>query len=291
MTIALDEPRASRLVAAVTALRSWQVEGSPMQLHPGDIGWYGRFGTDATAAAVRTWSSDDRILAVGLLDGPDLLRLAFAPEARHDEKLARRLADDIDDPERGVLPQGPVSIEVPDDAGLREPLLAAGWVTDEAWTPLRRKLADPVTPVDRSALRIEEAGPDRAAVHAAVVRAAFDRSTFTAERWHAMTAGPAYADARSLVGYDQRGDAVAAVTVWRAGPGRPGLLEPMGVHHDHRGHGYGRAITVAGAGALQALGSSSAIVATPSSNLAGIATYESAGFVRMPERLDLRRAG
>src|SRR5436305_974719 len=82
--------------------------------------------------------------------------------------------------------------------------------------------------------------------------------------WRAMAAGLPYADARCLVAYDDLGTAVAAVTVWSAGPGRPGLLEPMGVHREHRGHGYGTAITVAAAAALQELGSSSAIVCTPS---------------------------
>ena len=83
--------------------------------------------------------------------------------------------------------------------------------------------------------------------------------------------------------------AVAAVTVWSAGPGKPGLLEPMGVHRDHRGHGYGRAITVAAAAALQKLGSSSATVCTRVSNVGGVATYEAAGFTRLPERRDRYR--
>jgi hypothetical protein len=30
--------------------------------------------------------------------------------------------------------------------------------------------------------------------------------------------------------------------------GRPGLLKPLSVHHDHRGHVYSRAITVCGRG-------------------------------------------
>jgi hypothetical protein len=42
-----------------------------MQLHPGDLGCYWRFGAEATAAAVWTWRRDGRIRAVGLLDGPE----------------------------------------------------------------------------------------------------------------------------------------------------------------------------------------------------------------------------
>jgi ribosomal protein S18 acetylase RimI-like enzyme len=124
-----------------------------------------------------------------------------------------------------------------------------------------------------------------------VQRAAFDGSTFTDERWHAMAAGLPYADARCLVAYDDQGTAVAAVTVWSAGPGRPGLLEPMGVHREHRGHGFGRAICVAAASALQELGSSSALVCTPSSNAGGVATYRSAGFQERAEVRDRYRDG
>nr|BFE81799.1 hypothetical protein GCM10020093_044000 [Planobispora longispora] len=69
----------------------------------GDLGWFWRFGAEATAAAVRTWSRDGRILAVGLLDHPRLLRLAVAPDAQRDEELARRLVEDVTGPERGVL--------------------------------------------------------------------------------------------------------------------------------------------------------------------------------------------
>lgn len=96
-------------------------------------------------------------------------------------------------------------------------------------------------------VRVVVVGPDDVAARTAVQRAASERSTFTDERWHAMAAGPAYADARCLVAHDDDGAAVAAVTVWSAGPGRPGLIEPMGVHRDHRGHGHGRAITLAAA--------------------------------------------
>jgi ribosomal protein S18 acetylase RimI-like enzyme len=63
----------------------------------------------------------------------------------------------------------------------------------------------------------------------------------------------------------------------------------MGVHREHRGHGYGKAITVAAAAALQELGSSSAIVCTPSFNVGAVATYKSAGFQQLPEVRDRYR--
>ncbi|MDT7729426.1 MAG: hypothetical protein QOI21_6002 [Actinomycetota bacterium] len=286
MAIVLGKPGVDGLGEAVGALREWQYDGAPMQLHPGDLGWFWRFGADATAAAVRTWSRDGRILAVGLLDEPELLRMTIAPDAHRDEELARHLVEDLTEPERGVLPPGKVYLEAPTDARVQELLAENGWNADELWTPLRRDLTEPVKD---PGVRIEVVGPEQVHVRTGLQRASFDRSTFTDERWHAMAAGVAYADARCLVAYDDRGDAVAAVTVWSAGPGRPGVLEPMGVHRDHRGHGHGKAITVAAAAALRELGSSSAIVCTPSSNVGAVATYESAGFQRLPEVRDKRR--
>jgi ribosomal protein S18 acetylase RimI-like enzyme len=65
----------------------------------------------------------------------------------------------------------------------------------------------------------------------------------------------------------------------------------MGVGADHRGRGYGTAISVAAAAALRELGSTSAIVCTPSSNAAAVATYKAAGFEPLKEVRDLRRDG
>ncbi|MFH8683365.1 GNAT family N-acetyltransferase [Streptomyces lydicus] len=286
MAIVLGKPGVDGLSEAVGVLREWQYGGAPMQLHPGDLGWFWRSGAEATAAAVRTWRRDGRILAVGLLDGPGLLRLTLAPDAQREEELARQVVADVTRPERGVLPGGRVNIEAPMGALVQDLLSEAGWKTDEPWTPLRHGLGEPLAD---PGVRIEVVGPQQAHVFVAVHRAAFEGSRFTAERWHAMAAGLPYADARSLVAYDDRGDAVAAVTVWSAGPGRPGLLEPMGVHREHRRHGYGEAITRAAAAALRDLGSSSALVCTPSSNAAAVATYRSAGFRPRPEVRDRYR--
>ncbi|WP_158882675.1 GNAT family N-acetyltransferase [Amycolatopsis anabasis] len=287
MAIELGEPGVDELSEAVGVLREWQHDAAPMQLHPGDLGWFWRFGAEATAAAVRTWSRDGRILAVGLLDEPKLLRLTIAPDAQRDEELARQLVADLTEPERGVLIAGKVCVEAPMGVLVQDLLFEDGWNADEPWTPLRRDLTEPVPD---PGVRIEVIGPEQARVRAAVQRASFDRSTFTEEHWHAMAAGLPYADARCLVAYDDQGNAVAAVTVWSAGPGKPGVLEPMGVHREQRGRGYGKAITVAAAAALQELGASSAMVCTPSFNVGAVATYQSAGFQQLPERRDLCRA-
>jgi ribosomal protein S18 acetylase RimI-like enzyme len=272
--------------AAVAALREWQSDAAPFQLHPGDVGWFWRTGEDATAAALRTWTSDGRIVAVGLLDGADLLRLTLAPDAYQDEKLARTLVADIGTPDRGVLSEGVAYVEAPMGLLVRDLLVESGWSLDEQWTPLARDLTNPV---EDTGLRIETIGPDRAHVRVALQRAAFAKSTMTVENWHAMAAGAPYEDARCLVAYAENGDPAGAITVWSAGRGRPGLIEPMGIDPEHRGHGYGTAITLAGAAALRALGSSSAIVCTQSSNVGGIATYRAAGMEPLPVRLDLSR--
>jgi ribosomal protein S18 acetylase RimI-like enzyme len=286
MAIVLVKPGVDGLSEVAGVLREWQYDGAPVQLHPGDLGWFWRFGTEATAAAVRSWSRDGQILAVGLLDEPNVLRLAIAPGAQRDEELAQQLAEDVAEPGRGVLIAGKVYIEAPRGSLVRDLLFGAGWSADVPWTPLRRDLTEPVKD---PGLRIEVIGPGQAHVRTAVQRASFDSSTFTNERWHAMAAGLPYADARCLVAYDDQGNAVAAVTVWSAGPGKPGLLEPMGVHREHRGRGYGKAITVAAAAALKELDSSSAIVCTESSNTGAVATYKAAGFQELPETPDLCR--
>ena len=286
MAIVLAKVTVHGLGRAVNALSEWQYEGAPMQLHPGDLGWFWRFGSEATAAAVRTWTRDGHIVAVALLDGADLLRVTMTPDLYGDEELAHQLVEDITQPERGVLGMGTAYVEAPAGALVQDLLDDHGWRPDEPWTPLRRDLG---VPADDPGVRIETIGPDRAKVRAAVQRASFHRSTFTVDRWHAMATGSPYVAACCLVAYDNRDNAVAATTVWSAGPGRPGLIEPLGVHRGHRGHGYGKAMTLAAAAALQQFGSSSAVVSTPSSNAGAVATYKSAGFEQLPETRDRRR--
>ncbi|KLJ03029.1 GNAT family N-acetyltransferase [Streptomyces albidoflavus] len=288
MTIALGTPAVDGVRAAMAALREWQDDEAPMQLHPGDIGWHYRFGPAKTAPVIRTWSRAGRIVAVGMLDSPTLFRMTVAPDAFQDEELARRLVEDLSLPERGVLPAGAVSVEAPVGLLLHDLLSTEGWGVDEPWTPLFRDLTEPVAD---PGVRIAPIGPDQAQDFADVLRSAFHTSRPTSEYRHAMSAGPFHADARCLGAYDDQGKVAAVVTVWSAGPGRPGLVEPMGVHEDHRGHGYGRAITVAGASALRKLGSSGARVCTPSSHSGAVATYRAAGFEVRPEVRDRIRLG
>ncbi len=286
MSLTLTTPNVAEMGDVVRALREWQNEQTPAQLHPGDLGWNWSFGAGPTAAAVRTWSRDGQILAVGFLDSPSLVRLGMAPEGREDSELIDQMVIDVTDPERGVLPPGAASVEARFAGTFRERLLANGWVNHELWTPLRRNLTEPV---EESGLRIEVVGEESIGERVALQRASFEGSTFSEDRWRAMAQGLPYADAQCLLGYDGDNTAVAVVTVWSAGPGRPGLLEPMGVHREHRGHGYGTAITLAAAAALRRMGSSSATVCTRSANVGAVATYRSAGFQQLPDVADLAR--
>lgn len=292
MAIVVSIPSVEELDAVVHALREWQDDADPLQLHPGDVGWFWRFGDQAVAAAVRTWRREGSLLAVGLLDGDDLLRVAFAPGARDDEDLAHRITADVVDPARGVLPAGEVSVESPTGSVLHDVLGREGWPEGDPWTVLRRDLTEPVESVESVGsldVRIEVVGPAQAEAWAAVQQSAFANPRAVVERWHAMAAGVPFADARSLLAHDGQGNAVASAAVWSAGPGRPGILEPMGVHADHRGRGHATAITLGAAAALRDLGAASAMVATPSANVGAVAAYLSAGFERLPERYDRTR--
>ncbi|GAA5160119.1 GNAT family N-acetyltransferase [Ornithinimicrobium tianjinense] len=291
MTITKHTPGTEELPTVLAALRGWQGDQAPAALHPGDVGWFWRFGERTVAASVRLWRRDDQILAVGLVDGARLLRVNVAPDVFADEELAQAVAVDAADPGRGLLPEGEATVDAPSGSAVSAALRADGWSEGERWTPLRRDLGGPVEDPE-VAVTVTVVRPDRpgdVADRVAVQRSAFARSTFTEERWHLMAAGPAYDSARCLLARDPSGAAVAAITVWSAGPGLPGLVEPMGVHPDHRGRGYGRAITLAGAAALRELGSSSALVCAESSNAAAVATYAAAGCVPQPEIVDLCR--
>ncbi|SNT63601.1 Acetyltransferase (GNAT) family protein [Asanoa hainanensis] len=275
----------NQLSEIVDAVAGWQHTGGPVQLHPGDLGWNCSLGEQALVEALRVWTRDGRIVAAGMVDDDSgLIRMGIAPSLDDDAAFAAQLLADLSDPALSA-------VEARFGKAFRELLSGSGWVADEPWTPLSRDLTEKV---DDSGLRIEVIDAhdvqdrllqDRVAVQ----RAMFANSTFTVERWRAMAAGPAYRRARCLVGYDGDGNAAATVTVWSAGEGRPGLIEPLGVHKDHRGRGFGRAITLAAAAALRELGSSTATVCTPSGNHGGVAAYVSAGFRQLPDATDFRR--
>lgn len=300
-TAQFASPQPAELSNVGAVLDSWQIDEGPLHLHTGDLGWYSLRGAEATAQAVRVWRREDRILAIGLLDGEDLLRLAVDPELSHDDSLARLIESDIDPTDSTAPPtdstvfgKGTSIVEARGATRLVARLAERGWGADEPWTPLNRDLS---MPVEEPGMRVEVAWPDDAEAWTAVHWSAFRGVPYTADdkrrfvnRWKTMMSGPFSSRAQSLLGYDASDQPVAVTTVWSAGPNRPGLLEPLAVHRDHQGHGYGRAMAIAAARGLQQLGSSSASVGTESGNVAAVAAYSSAGYVPRAEVRDLRRA-
>ncbi|MCA1783803.1 MAG: GNAT family N-acetyltransferase [Dermatophilaceae bacterium] len=299
MTIVMNTPGAQDLEHVADVLSGWQYDAGPLHLHPGDLGWHSLRGAAKTAASLRAWSRGGLVLAIGLLDGPDgLLRLAVDPDLCEDDELARQLVADVNDPRRGVLDAGNAIVEARGAERPSQLLSQAGWQPDEPWTPMHVDLSSPIEQdlVHRAGVRIETIGPDRVDSWVAVHWSAFKGTPFTEQNrrdfrdwWLTMAQGPFYHRARSLAAFDDHDHPVAVATVWSAGSGRPGLIEPMGVHQDHRGHGYGAAITVAAASALREMGSSSAIVCAESCNTAAVSTYLAAGFTAHEQIADLQR--
>ena len=299
--IVLRTPAADELRSLASTLSTFQRDDGPIQLHPGDLGWFSMRGAEATAQALRAWFCGDTLLALGLLDGPDgLLRLGIDPDQLDNEALARQVSADITDPDRGGLPAGEAVVEARGASALQRVMLADGWELDEPWTPLHCDLNDPVpdTLVAQTGLRVETIGPNRAAAWMEVHWSAFRGTAFgEAERaevvdwWTTMIDGPFAEQGRSVAALDSEGRMVAIAGVWSAGRGRPGLIEPMGTHRDHRGKGYGAAICQAAGFALREMGASSAIVCAQSSNVGAVATYASAGFTPHPPVADLLRQG
>lgn len=148
MGIELKTPGVDELDDVVRALRNWQRDDAPIQLHPGDLGWHWRFGAEVLAAAVRTWSRGGKILAIGFLDSPDVLRMTVAPEVWREDELVRAVASDLSEPESGILSVGKVSVEVPDSTRLQGLLSDGAWINGDPWTPLGLEVAAPVDEMD-----------------------------------------------------------------------------------------------------------------------------------------------
>lgn len=278
-SVIITTPRSNNLEQIIATLADWQQDRDVIQLHPGDIGWFQRFGEKATSDALRLWEKDGQLASIGMMDGSDLLRIALNPAFETDTELAEQMAKDIDE----ILEAG-ACLEARSADLLRKKLSKANWKEGEPWTSLALDLTESPKEAD---LEIKEVGEDQVTVRTSLQRASFDNSTFTEDNWRNMASGPAYKNARCLIGYDTDKNTVAMVTVWSAGEGRPGLIEPLGVDKKFRGNGYGKAITLAAAKALEEMGSSSVLVCTESSNVGAVNTYKSAGFRELPDIRDL----
>ncbi|MFJ9887536.1 GNAT family N-acetyltransferase [Streptomyces sp. NPDC091287] len=280
---------------ALRALRAWTPPDAPSgSLHPGDVGWLLRLDdatvylwTDALASArdsARTSGRTDARassqagarsgdaakaapVAVGFLDGP-VLRVTAAPDADFGALAAD--AEDLLVPGNDATDGLPVPGWEPDT---EEPWLVFSWSPG---------------PVSSRAVQVTGSdAADRALVH----RAAFAGSTFSVDHWRRMKESPAGHLAVETLVRTPAGDPAAAATGWFGGTGRCGLLEPVGTHPDHRGHGYGRDAVRGACAALADRGASAVAVLTPARNEAAAALYRSAGFTLVRENHDWTRPG
>ncbi|WP_270241002.1 GNAT family N-acetyltransferase [Kocuria marina] len=299
MDVTYSVPAPELLTAVVEQLARWQVDPWAGHLHPGDLGWHSSVGPEQMARDLRVWELDGEAVALGMLDGPEVLRIAVSPELNQDQALAQRIADNLNENAVDFFTGQEAIVEARGASALRQALRSSGWIDDDAWTPMTLALSTPLdlARLEAAPLNIVEVGPEAAADWTSVHWSSFKGTPFTkdarswfVDRWTHIMTGPFAARAQSLMAYDGSGQPVAVTTVWTAGEGRPGLVEPMGVHRDHHGRGYATAITLAGARTLQRRGASSAAVVAENSNLAALATYRSAGFLTQEQVTDLKRA-
>ena len=247
-------------------------------LQAGDVAWKHRFGPAAVAEALTEFvNTSGATLVVMLHDSPGNWWFAMDPSRLQDRHLAVAIADWAD-----TLPADEqCSIDGPASPAIwREVLARRGFASSDDvfvhfWQPLSADRVREVPGVHstRTAQDIE----DRVLVQ----RGAFENSTFTVERWHAMEAGPTFRPELDLVACTDTGEPASALTAWFAGEGRCGMIEPMGTHHAYRRQGHGVRVLDAACVALSRLGASGVTVMTYANSPAAVGVYRAAGFRSM----------
>jgi GNAT superfamily N-acetyltransferase len=258
---------------ATEALDSWLAPTTyGGNLQSGDIGWLLRLDDESIDGTLHIVADGGESVAVLMADGP-VARPALRPDRLHDLSLALILLELTET----LMPNGEAFTEAPSGSTYRTVLSSAGWVIDpDPWVILYRPLtgADGEY-VDEQAttLTSDEDIADRVAVQ----RSAFEKSTFTVARWHQMAAGPTYDPGLEWLRRTRDGEPAAGATGWSAGPGKCGMLEPVGTHPDHRREGHGVAVSRAAIAALARAGASGVTVHTPADNAAAVAAYRACG--------------
>jgi ribosomal protein S18 acetylase RimI-like enzyme len=283
MTITIERGGRALARTAISALSDWAPRHSPATtLHAGDVGWHLRLDDADLDGIVAVARDDSDVVAVAVVE-PDGMRATHRPDRSDDGSLAAALGDlaqslaSASPSARAPCAGTEFVCDVPQHSAIRAWLVEAGWDLDPApWALLYRPLsADDAEVGARLAASVstEQDIEDRVAVQFN----AFTSSTFTVSRWRQMAAGPGYRRDLDLLRRDESGTAVAGATAWTAGPGRVGILEPVGAHRDHAGRGHGSAVTLAAIGALARSGASGVGVQTPLSNTAAVRAYQRCG--------------
>lgn len=277
-----------RVGEVIEALSGWQPRfGCSSGLHPGDVGWRLREPAAQFARLLSVWRDPaSTIVAVALLDEPRRLRVAVAPDREADHVLASTLAAALGE----LLPPGEAFVDLPSGPPLvAVRLVADGYEAEPDLEPLLYRAlgsGDAGLPPDVRPVRDDA----EASARVDVQHSAFAGSTFTMEKWRRMASYPGYHRSLDLVAWTPQGVAAAAATAWSAGPGRCGLLEPVGTHPDHRRAGFGHRVIAGACSALAQLGASGVAVHTPASNTAAVAAYRACGFRTLAWTAALRRS-
>lgn len=160
-------------------------------------------------------------------------------------------------------------------------LTELGWVREEGppYVLNRRPLGSLPAPVLPDGYRIRAArGPEEASALAEMHAAAFPGAAWTPGLYRRYMAAPGYAAEREYVVVAHDGTFAAFTVTWHDPVNHAGLLEPVGVHPDHRRHGLGKAVVLHALHQMKAAGMSHATVANAGINEASRALYKACGF-------------
>ena len=274
MAIAVERGGRSLAATAIAGLAEWAPRHGPVTgLHAGDIGWHLRLD-DADLDGTIVVARDGPELVAAAVVESEGLRPTLRPDRKDDEELAAAL---------GALAQSltgagiEVFCDAAPDSALRAWLIAREWSLDpDPWALFYRPLSAADAALGEGLAHPVETDDDvRDRVN--VQFNAFQRSTFSVDRWHQMAAGPGYRRELDLLRRDDDGMPVSGATAWMAGPGRVGILEPVGTHRDHVARGHGQAVTLAAVGAVARAGASGVTVQTPLSNGSAVGAYQRCG--------------
>ncbi len=148
-----------------------------------------------------------------------------------------------------------------------------------------RDLAQPMpSPKLPTQYRIRHTTTADIAERVAVHRDAWVGSSWTVERYEALSAAPVYDETLDLVVEDDTGHFAACCICWADPTSCSGSFEPVGTRPAFRGRGITRELIHEGFRRLAAKGMTTAHTETPGFNTPAQALYESSGFERAGTR-------